>query len=215
MTTLPTTLSGKLQDSATGSADDSEIEDATLPENERLAHLIKEAYRGVHRSLQIRLLEFGTPSGLWSFLRVLWDSDGLTQRELSEKAGYTEPTTFTAVKAMEKLGLVIRHSPPENRRKVHIILTRKGMDLKDQLVPQALNVNTKAIQGIDPNDVTITRRTLIAIIRNLRADEAEAMTHERRMPSNRQLSLIVDQSAKRAAKVRTTKGTVRKKRQVD
>ena len=42
--------------------------------------------------------------GHWTFLRILWEHDGLTQRALSEEAGVMEPTTFTALKAMERLG---------------------------------------------------------------------------------------------------------------
>ena len=78
-----------------------------VPED-RLAHLIKDAARALVRSLSVRLAEHKVSFGHWSFLRILWEGDGLTQRELSEQAGVMEPTTFTALKAMERLGLVER-----------------------------------------------------------------------------------------------------------
>ena len=38
-----------------------------------------------------------------------WAEDGESaQRELSDEAGVMEPTTFTAVKAMEKMGFIWR-----------------------------------------------------------------------------------------------------------
>ena len=58
------------------------------------------------RALQMRLAEHRVSFGHWSFLRILWEGDGLTQRELSERAGVMEPTTFSALKAMERLGYI-------------------------------------------------------------------------------------------------------------
>jgi DNA-binding MarR family transcriptional regulator len=65
--------------------------------NDRLAHLIRDASRAFHRALQVRLAQHGVQFGHWTFLRILWESDGLTQKELSERAGVMEPTTFSAM----------------------------------------------------------------------------------------------------------------------
>ena len=79
--------------------------------DDRLAHLVKDATRALVRGLQMRLTEHDVSFGHWAFLRILWESDGLTQRELSEQAGVQEPTTFSAMKAMEALGYVERKHP--------------------------------------------------------------------------------------------------------
>ena len=84
--------------------------------NDRLAHLVKDATRALLRALQMRLTAHEVSLGHWTFLRILWESDGITQRELSEQAGVMEPTTFSAIKAMEKLGYVARKQLPENRK---------------------------------------------------------------------------------------------------
>ena len=55
--------------------------------NDRLAHLVRDAGRAYTRALQLRLADHGVPFGHWTFLRILWETDGLTQRELSERAG--------------------------------------------------------------------------------------------------------------------------------
>src|SRR3954452_13320293 len=76
--------------------------------NDRLAHLIRDAAKGLMRALHLRLLEHDVSIGHWSFLRILWEQDGITQRELSEQAGVMEPTTFSALKAMEERGYITR-----------------------------------------------------------------------------------------------------------
>ena len=72
--------------------------------DERMAHLIKSAFRATSRAMQERLAEQSVQYGHWTLLRVLWQTDGITQRQLSEQAGVTEPSTFAALQRMEQLG---------------------------------------------------------------------------------------------------------------
>src|SRR5881394_122548 len=88
--------------------------------DDRLAHLVKDATRALVRALQVRLAQHRVPFGHWTFLRILWEHDGLTQSELSAEAGVMEPTTFTALKAMEKQGYIVRKQAPGNRKNVYV-----------------------------------------------------------------------------------------------
>jgi MarR family transcriptional regulator, organic hydroperoxide resistance regulator len=135
--------------------------------NDRLAHLVKDASRAFVRALHARLAMHGVPFGHWTFLRILWEQDGLTQRELSAEAGVMEPTTHVALAAMEAQGYIRRRRLASNRRNVYVHLTAKGRALKNRLVPLAEGVNAIGVAGIDPDDVATTRRVLVAIIDNL------------------------------------------------
>src|SRR5258705_4440279 len=108
--------------------------------NDRLAHLVKDASRAFVRALQSRLARHGVPFGQWTFLRILWESDGLTQRELSAEAGVTEPSTFAAIRTMERQGYVVRRQVAANRKNVYVHLTTKGRALQSKLVPLAEEV---------------------------------------------------------------------------
>jgi len=140
---------------------------------DRLAHIVKDATRGLVRALTVRLAEHGVSFGHWTFLRILWAHDGLTQRELSEQAGVMEPTTFAAIKAMEKLGYVTRKQLPDNRKNVYVHLTPKGRALKAKLVPLAVEVNNIAVRGVRADEVEVTRRVLVAMLENLSKEKAE------------------------------------------
>jgi DNA-binding MarR family transcriptional regulator len=139
--------------------------------NDRLAHLIRDASRAFHRALQVRLAQHGVPFGHWTFLRILWESDGLTQKELSERAGVMEPTTFTAMKAMESLGYIVRKQLPTNKKNMYVYLSDEGRALKKLLVPMAEDTNNVSIEGIAPEDIKTTRTVLLAMIENLARDE--------------------------------------------
>jgi MarR family transcriptional regulator, organic hydroperoxide resistance regulator len=154
--------------------------------NDRLAHLVKDATRALLRALQMRLAAHSVSLGHWTFLRILWEKDGLTQKELSEQAGVMEPTTFSALKAMERFGTVTRRQMPGNKKKVFVYLTPKGRLLKTKLVPLAEEVNEIAARNVKAADIAITRQTLLAIIENLARDELDAVAKDHRIPSTRE-----------------------------
>jgi len=139
--------------------------------NDRLAHLIRDTERAFRRALQIRLAPHGVPFGHWAFLRILWEADGLTQKELSERAGVMEPTTFAAMKAMEELGYVGRRQLPTNKKNVYVFLTDAGRQLKEHLVPLAEDTNQVSTDGVSAHDLATTRKVLLAMIANLAQDE--------------------------------------------
>lgn len=166
--------------------------------NDRLAHLVKDATRALLRALQMRLTEHSISLGHWTFLRVLWERDGITQRELSAQVGVMEPTTFAAVKVMEQLGYVTRRRLADNRKNLYVFLTPAGRKLKRTLVPMAEDVNQVAARGVSAADLTTTRKTLFAIIENLAADEA---AHARRIPSTREIAQRVADVGDEVARV--------------
>ena len=110
------------------------------------------------------------PFGHWTFLRILWERDGLTQRELSDEAGVMEPSTFAALKAMEKRGYIARRQAPGNRKNVYVHLTAKGRALEKKLVPLAKQVNALAVRGVPRAQVDAARATLLAVISNLEGE---------------------------------------------
>lgn len=140
--------------------------------NDRMAHLVKDATRAFLRSLQVRLAAKDVQLGHWTYLRILWEQDGLTKRELSVEAGVAEPTTFIALRAMEGLGYVRLEQRPDNRKNVYVFLTSRGRRLKRTLVPLAAEVNAIAVSGLTDREVDTIRRGVLAMIDNLARDPA-------------------------------------------
>ena len=140
--------------------------------NDRMAHVVKDLLRTIQRAMQIRLAEHSVSIGQWAFLRILWEREGITQRELSELAGVSEPTTYSALLAMEKAGFITRQKLAGNMRNLSVCLTPKGRALKANLVPLAEQVNAVAVNGLSTQEVAALRRTMLHMIANLEADES-------------------------------------------
>ncbi len=139
---------------------------------DRLAHLVRDASRAFARALSARLAAHDVSFGHWTFLRALWERDGLTQKELSVQVGVMEPTTFAAVRAMEARGYIVRRQRAANRKNVYVHLTRQGRALERKLVPLAEEVNRVGVSGIAEVDVAIARRVLLTILGNLARETA-------------------------------------------
>lgn len=132
-----------------------------------ISHLIRDLHRAFARALQRRIAAHGVSMGQWFFLRALWEQDGLTQRELSQRVGMMEPTTVTALNSMERRGLVQRVRNAHDRRKVNIFLTEKGRTLQNILLPCADQVDDQATQGVDSDALAQTMASLERMVANL------------------------------------------------
>lgn len=154
-------------------------------EDDRMAHLIRYVARGLTRSLQMRLAEHDLQFGLWVYLRILWDNDGLTQRELSDRAGLMQSTTHTALAKLEAKGYVTRKHPDGDRKKRIVQLTPAGRAIRNILEPLAEEVNATAMTGITAEQTELLRGALLKMAVNLDQDEERALLAGQKVPPTR------------------------------
>jgi MarR family transcriptional regulator, organic hydroperoxide resistance regulator len=130
-------------------------------------YLVRDAHRAFQRLLERRIAVYGVSRGQWYFLRVLWITDGLSQRELSARVGMMEPTTVIALRSMERAGLIRRVRGNDDRRKVRVFLSAKAKRLRDGLLTVARGITDVAEQGIALRDLASFRRVIARMTANL------------------------------------------------
>ncbi len=130
-------------------------------------YLVRDAHRAFQRLLERRIAAYGVTRGQWYFLRVLWITDGLSQRELSAQVGMMEPTTVIALRSMERAGLVRRVRSAADRRKVEVWLTAKAKRLRNELLSVARSITAEAEQGIALRELSAFRRVIGRMTANL------------------------------------------------
>ncbi|WP_439596019.1 MarR family winged helix-turn-helix transcriptional regulator [Falsiroseomonas sp.] len=143
--------------------------ESALPFEESLGYLVRDLNRRIQRSLQSRIQPSGATLGAWYFLRVLWEEESLTQRELAQRIGMQEPTAVIALRGMEEAGWIIRDRSESDRRKVHIRLTETGRALRETLLPEAKAVIAQGLEGMSEAEVA----TLLDLLRRARANLAD------------------------------------------
>ena len=134
-------------------------------------YLVRDTHLAVGRALRRRLQDYGMTTGQYYFMRALWIEEGLSQRELSQRVGTTEPTTASALRLLERKGLVRRVRNRKDRRTINIFPTSKGRNLKNELLTMAIRINDIATDGLTPEDIEAIKRLMRAMKANLDRDE--------------------------------------------
>jgi len=132
--------------------------------------VVREVWRLYARCLQPRIAREGVSIGMWFVLRMLWDEDGMTQRELGDRVGINGPTVVAALNSMERAGLVKRVQNTADRRKINVFLTKRGRDLKRKLWPMAAEVLDLSMAGLSRSQVKSLNEMLEKIRLNLEHD---------------------------------------------
>ncbi len=132
-----------------------------------LGFLIRDVHRAYCKKLGARIADDGVTIGMWFFLRVLWEEDGLSQRELSRRIGMMEPTTVSAIDTMVKRGFVTRQVDENDKRRRLVLLTPRGRKLKQKLLPLAYDVNLSSADGFSPEEIEALQGMLLRLKKNM------------------------------------------------
>lgn len=153
--------------SKTDRTDPTKQSEVDLPLSHSVGYQIRATHRIVQRYLQLKIGPHEITLGMWYFFRVLWIEDGLTQRELSRRVGAMEPTTLSAIQAMQSRGFVKRVRDADDKRKWNIFLTERGRALQAEMLPVAIDVVADAVEGFSEREVDLLLSFLKSIQKNI------------------------------------------------
>jgi DNA-binding MarR family transcriptional regulator len=130
------------------------------PLDDSLDFLIRDTRRLLLKCIEIRLAQNGIPLGAWFPLRILYEEDGITQRELSRKLGYLDAAAGAIVEVMEKLKLVRRVRNVDDRRKINVFLTPSGRRMGKRTIAHMQTINQQIELGFSKRDAETLRSLL-------------------------------------------------------
>ena len=132
-----------------------------------LSFLVRQAHRAFVATLADRLLPHGVSVAEWAVLRRLWQQEGFTQVDLADRMRVRKASLTSVLAGLEHKGLLRRIRRGEDLRKYHLFLTKRGRDLKEELLPIGVAINRRAVAGIDPDDAGVVAQLLEKVIANL------------------------------------------------
>jgi len=120
-------------------------------------------------ALQRRFKEngFEITAEQWVIMRHLWEEEGLSQREIGEKAAKDKPNITRMLDALEKKRLIFRQPDPRDRRKFCVYLTKEGKQLHERLLPLAQTLREQVTRGLSRPEIDRVKETLSKINRNI------------------------------------------------
>ncbi|MCL4502994.1 MAG: MarR family transcriptional regulator [Deltaproteobacteria bacterium] len=96
----------------------------------------------------------------WGIIRHLWEEEGLSQREIGQKASKDKPNITRMLDALEKKHLIFRQPDPRDRRKFCIYLTKEGKQLHERLFPLVRDMRDRITQNLSEPEVDLLKRLL-------------------------------------------------------
>lgn len=102
-------------------------------------------------------------------LFVLWDQDGISIRELSDRTGLAKTTLTSMLDRLEQSGHVLRTADPQDRRSMRIRLTEQAKGLREQYDAVSMEMNELFYQGFSDEEILTFEKNLERILENLTA----------------------------------------------
>ena len=134
---------------------------------ETIGFLLSDASRTMTRTFSARIAEHGVGMGIFQFLRILWEEDGLSQSELASRTHMRGPSVANAIHDLERRGLVKRVPDRADGRKVRVMLTPQGRRLYDLVMPDIAVTNQSMLAGFSAAEQETLKSMLRRIRRNL------------------------------------------------
>lgn len=120
------------------------------------------------RKFSLRGFEI-TPEQL-TVLQALIDHDGMYQRQIGAITLKDRPNITRIINILEKMELVTR-KPDVNKRKIYkIFITEKGKKVYEKVIPSALELWQKTVQGVPEDELRVTLKVLNKFKENLEKD---------------------------------------------
>jgi DNA-binding MarR family transcriptional regulator len=107
---------------------------------------------------EIELYDLTPPQ--FALLAFLWQQDGLTQVELSEKGQIDRSTIGGLIDRLERNGLLERRQHPQDRRAYRIYLTDHGKEMEGTLSACAERSLKRLTSGLNEGELEELRRML-------------------------------------------------------
>lgn len=100
-------------------------------------------------------------------LFVLWEKDGITVSELSQKTGLAKTTLTSMLDRLEEMGHIQRTSSPTDRRALKIVLTPEARMLEDKYNSISDEMNDIFYGGFNDEEILTFETYLGKVLKNL------------------------------------------------
>ncbi|MHB1407478.1 MAG: MarR family winged helix-turn-helix transcriptional regulator [Desulfitobacteriaceae bacterium] len=132
-----------------------------------LGFIISRTHAKMKNNLTKALKPYNVTPEQWAVLNRLWEQDGISQKELSEKSLKDQPTTTRILDKLEQRGLIRRQANPEDRRAFLIYLTNEGRDIRYPLINLARQALAQSLKGLSKEEQAELKNLLNRITDNL------------------------------------------------
>ncbi len=135
----------------------------TFTKNQSAGYLINHVARIFSRGLTARIKPLGLTTGTFPTLLELWETDGLTQKQLVERLDIEQATIANTLARMERDGLILRAKDASDGRMQRVWLTEQARGLRGPAIAAAIAENATELAGLSTDE----RAQFIALMQKI------------------------------------------------
>ena len=124
----------------------------TFTKNQSAGYLANHMARIFARGLTARIKPLGLTTGTFPALLELWETDGLTQKQLTERLEIEQATMANTLARMERDGLISRKQDVSDGRVQRVWLTDHARGLRQPAIKAAIAENAEALSGLSEDE---------------------------------------------------------------
>ncbi len=101
--------------------------------------------------------KFTEPIGVapeqYGILMRLRENGPMTHTEIAQEASKAKPTVSRLIAALERKGMIVNKSLPNDKRTKQVHITDEGMRVLDQLIPTVEDLNQKIRESLSEQEI--------------------------------------------------------------
>ncbi|MBM1813818.1 MarR family winged helix-turn-helix transcriptional regulator [Pseudosulfitobacter pseudonitzschiae] len=132
----------------------------SFAKDQSAGYLANHMARVFAKGLAARIKPLGLTTGTFPALLELWDTDGLTQKQLVDRLDIEQATMANTLARMERDGLVVRKKDTNDGRVQRIWLTDRARALRGPAISAAQDENAVRLAGLTQDE----KRQFVALM---------------------------------------------------
>lgn len=106
----------------------------------------------------------------WTIIKRLYEGGSMTQKQLADTT-YKDPASITrSLDLLEKRGVISRTAYEKDRRLYLIEITSEGKQLVDRVLPEAVKLRNRGIEGLNRGELETFKKVLATIEKNMQKE---------------------------------------------
>lgn len=133
-----------------------------------LLYTIDKCFRSYHQFSQKNVKQAGYDITIdqWLILKSIDENPNFSQNDIGRILFKDNASITRMIQLLVKAGYINRAEHPDDRRRVHLILTPKGKTITEEVHQIALKNRAKALENVNPEHLKEMKETLEQIILN-------------------------------------------------
>lgn len=133
--------------------------------NDCINFLLTRAHQTVFQYLKAKLAQFDVTPVQYGILKCLWSENSQTPKQIAEVLGLDSSTITGIIDRMENKKLVIRTANQDDRRTLKIVITDRGLELRQPVERAVDEVNKYMLEIFTDEEQKQLKQSLRLIAR--------------------------------------------------